>query len=84
MLKYMQCFLKEVMRMYSIVPITGRCLHEPLTIDGVTLPAGSSLEINIHAINHRPDVWSDHEVRSKVFELHLYNKLEYSLTKLAR
>ncbi|KAL4235446.1 hypothetical protein ACF0H5_007082 [Mactra antiquata] len=52
---------EETMRMYSIVPLIGRGLREPLTIDGVTLPAGTSVEINIHAINHRSDVWSDHE-----------------------
>ncbi|XP_045192422.2 ultra-long-chain fatty acid omega-hydroxylase-like [Mercenaria mercenaria] len=60
-LKYMLFFIKEVMRMYSIVPVIGRSLKEPLTIDGVTLPAGALIEINIHTMNHNPAVWSDHE-----------------------
>lgn len=50
------------MRMYSVVPVIGRLTDEPMTLDGVTIPANSVIELNIHAINHRPDVWPDYDV----------------------
>ena len=48
--------------MYSTVPLLARVSDEPLTIDGLTIPANSVIELNIDGINHRPDVWPDHEV----------------------
>ena len=54
------------MRMYSVVPVIGRLTDEPMTLDGVTIPANSVIELNIHAINHRPDVWPDYDVRNTV------------------
>lgn len=48
--------------MYSIVPLIGRRTAVPVTIDEITLPSGSAVEINIHAINHNPSVWPDYEV----------------------
>ena len=62
-LKYQSLFIKEVMRMYSIVPLIGRLTDEPMTFDGATIPANSIVELNIHVINHRKDVWPDHDVR---------------------
>lgn len=61
-LTYLSLFIKEVMRMYSVVPVIGRLTDEPMTLDGVTIPANSVIELNIHAINHRPDVWPDYDV----------------------
>ena len=61
-LRYLSLFIKEAMRMYSTVPFIGRVTDEPLTIDGLTIPVHSDIELNIDAINHRPDVWPDYEV----------------------
>ena len=52
------------MRMYSIVPLIGRLTDEPMSFDGTIVPADSFLELNIHAMNHRQDVWPDHDVSS--------------------
>ncbi|KAK3084838.1 hypothetical protein FSP39_019991 [Pinctada imbricata] len=58
--KKLSMFIKEVMRMHSTVPLISRWLTKPLVIDGVEIPAGFSIDISIHAINHHPDVWPDH------------------------
>ena len=50
--------------MYSIVPLIGRLTDEPMSFDGIIVPADSIIELNIHAMNHRQDVWPDHEVSS--------------------
>lgn len=61
-LKYMSMFLKEVMRMHSPVPFISRITSKPLTLDGVTIPANTKIDILIHAINHHPDIWPDNRV----------------------
>ena len=61
-LKYQSLFIKEALRMYSIVPFISRTTDEHLTMGGLTIPVGSEIELNIDAINHRPDVWPDYEV----------------------
>ena len=48
--------------MYSIVPMLARVIDEPMTFDDVSIPTGSIVNVNIHAINHREDVWLDHDV----------------------
>jgi cytochrome P450 len=55
-------FVKEAMRMYSIVPVTSRRLKSPKKFGDVVLPAGLNIDINIHMIHHHPDVWPDHQV----------------------
>ena len=61
-LTYLAQFIKEVLRMYSIVPVIARLLDEPMTLDGATIPANTLVEINLHSINHRSDVWADYDV----------------------
>ena len=48
--------------MYSIVPMLARVIDEPMTFNDVTIPTGSIVNVNIHAINHRKDLWLDHDV----------------------
>ena len=59
---YLNCFIKEVLRMYSIVPVIRRTLETPITIEDEILPAGTSVEINIHTMNHNNKIWSDPQV----------------------
>ncbi|XP_060079022.1 cytochrome P450 4F6-like [Ylistrum balloti] len=53
----MSMFLKETLRMYPPAASTNRSLTEPLEIEGVTLPIGSLIFVNIYAIHYRPDVF---------------------------
>jgi cytochrome P450 len=58
------------MRMHSTVPVFSRRLTKPMMIDGIEFPAGSAIDINIHALNHHPDSWPDHmEFRPERFLL---------------
>ncbi|XP_062570263.1 leukotriene-B4 omega-hydroxylase 3-like [Saccostrea cucullata] len=68
-LKYMSMFLKEVMRMHTPVPFIGRVADKPLTLDGITIPAKTKIDILLHTINHHPDLWSDpQEFRPRRFD----------------
>lgn len=58
-MKYLGCFLKEVMRQHTPVPVISRMLDEPCVVDGVELPKGSFIDLAIHHAHHHPDVWED-------------------------
>ena len=51
--------IKEGMRLHSTVPLVARQLTQPATVEGVTLPVGSTVMINIFNVHHNPTVWSD-------------------------
>ncbi|KAJ8313006.1 hypothetical protein KUTeg_010379 [Tegillarca granosa] len=57
--KYLTCFMKEVMRLYTTGPTINRCLTKTYNINGVEVPAGTQVDISIYHIHHHPDVWSD-------------------------
>ncbi|KAJ8312167.1 hypothetical protein KUTeg_009540 [Tegillarca granosa] len=61
-LQLLTCFIKESMRFYSPVPLVARLLRKPLIIDGVEIPCGPRVDINIYCIHHNPEVWPDHMV----------------------
>lgn len=58
-LKYLTCFLKEVMRLYTPVPVASRMVSKPITIEGVTIPKGTYIDLGFYHIHHNPDVWPD-------------------------
>ncbi|KAJ8317416.1 hypothetical protein KUTeg_005320 [Tegillarca granosa] len=60
--KYLQLFIKEVMRYHSPVPLISRILTKDTQFGDVMLPEGSVLDVGIVFMNHHPDVWSDHDV----------------------
>ena len=51
--------IKEAMRMHSPVPFVGRETVEPITVDGIVLPPGANIDINIYALHHNPYVWGE-------------------------
>ncbi|XP_033746343.1 cytochrome P450 4F6-like [Pecten maximus] len=56
-LQRMTMFLKETLRMYPPAGSTNRTLTRPLEIEGVTIPAGNVVGVNILAIHYRPDIF---------------------------
>ncbi|XP_069101524.1 cytochrome P450 4F6-like [Argopecten irradians] len=56
-LQRMAMFLKETLRMYPPVANTSRLLTQPLEIDGVTIPAGRIIGVNMLNIHYRPDTF---------------------------
>ena len=71
-MKYLGCFLKEVMRQHTPVPIIGRMLDEPCVVDGVELPKGSFVDLAIHHAHHHPDVWEDPWVCHFIYRICYY------------
>ncbi|KAK3084486.1 hypothetical protein FSP39_014278 [Pinctada imbricata] len=57
--RYLPCFLKEVMRMYTPVPVIARKTSQPHVLDGIEIPEGTYVDINIYHMHHHPDVWED-------------------------
>lgn len=60
--QYLPLFIKEVMRFYSPVPLVARKHTKAITIDGMEIPPGPRVDINIYAIHHNPQVWKSPEV----------------------
>ena len=57
--RYLPCFIKEVMRLYTPVPIVTREASECQRINGVDIPAGTYLNIMLYHVHHHPDVYED-------------------------
>lgn len=68
-MKYMSCFLKEVMRDYTPVTVVSRTLNEPVIIDDGVIPKGTIIDLGIHSVHHNPDVRSDFFEKKKYVHL---------------
>ena len=58
-LDYLDATIKESQRVYPILPLVGRLLHEPLQIGGQNLPAGVGVAPCIYLAHHNPDIWPE-------------------------
>ncbi|XP_060068964.1 ultra-long-chain fatty acid omega-hydroxylase-like isoform X2 [Ylistrum balloti] len=58
-LEYLTMCIKEGMRLHSPVPFIQRESTRDFTIDGKTLPPGTSLSCSIFSVHHNPTVWSE-------------------------
>jgi cytochrome P450 len=56
-LPYLGAVVKEALRMHPPVPIVLRRLTEPLTVAGVTHPAGRVVGVALYALHFNPDIW---------------------------
>lgn len=54
---YIDAAVYETLRDRPVVPIIGRELKKPLTLDGYEVPAGSTVNVNIWLVNHRADTY---------------------------
>ena len=61
-LKYLTLCIKETLRLYSPVPIISRQLTKDMAINGVTLRAGSHVDLSIYCLHHNPLIWQDPKV----------------------
>lgn len=50
-MKFLECCVKETLRLFPSVPIIGRCLDEDLEVDGKLIPAGCNMNVMIYFIN---------------------------------
>jgi len=58
---YLELVLKESLRMFPSVPVIGRILTEDIVVEGVTVPAGTTVSIGIFGMHHSPHLWTDPE-----------------------
>ena len=58
-LPYLTMFIKETMRIDSIVPVIERELSRPLTIDGVEFPKYTMVTIYFLCLNFNEEVWPE-------------------------
>lgn len=56
-MKYLECCIKEALRLYPSVPIIGRTIEQDSIIDGQLVPKGSSVVILVHYLHRNPVVW---------------------------
>ncbi|XP_022103228.1 leukotriene-B4 omega-hydroxylase 3-like [Acanthaster planci] len=63
--EYMTMAIKESMRMITAGPVMGRKLTTPYTVDGVTIPEGTTVGICLHQLHHNPTVWGDDHMEYK-------------------
>jgi cytochrome P450 len=60
-LPYLDAVCRETLRLTPIVPLVGRRLTRPMTIDGTHLPAGVVASPCIYLAHRRPERWAEPE-----------------------
>lgn len=58
--KYLDMFIKEVMRMYPALPnFVIRTPHEDTKVSGYTIKRGMSVYMSVNSIHHDDSIWPD-------------------------
>ena len=58
-MKYIECCIKESLRIHPPVPLPSRNLDEAFTIDGIEYPKETSIGFCILALQRNPKIWQD-------------------------
>ena len=57
-MKYLECCVKEALRLYPSVPIIGRDMEKDAMIDGVSVEKGTTAIVFVHLLHRNPTIWS--------------------------
>uniref|UniRef100_A0A1E1WM70 Cytochrome P450 n=1 Tax=Pectinophora gossypiella TaxID=13191 RepID=A0A1E1WM70_PECGO len=60
-LKYLECCIKESLRIYPSVPFIARYITEDAELGGYTVPAGTIVQIDIFDCHRNPEIWPEPE-----------------------
>lgn len=58
---YLDAVIKESLRLFPPVPMIGRQINRPININGFTIPAGTSVTLDIYRIQRDSNVFTDAE-----------------------
>lgn len=58
---YLEMVIKETLRIFPPVPITGRHLYEPFTTGDYVIPKGTDVWLNYYALHRNPTHWPEPE-----------------------
>ncbi|XP_047093106.1 geraniol 8-hydroxylase-like [Lolium rigidum] len=58
-LPYLQAVVKETLRVHAVVPPVPNKAEATVEIQGYTIPKGSTVLVNLWAIHHDPEVWTE-------------------------
>ncbi|NXW65318.1 CP4V2 protein, partial [Eurystomus gularis] len=60
-LQYLECVVKEALRLFPSVPLFGRVLREDCFIRGYQVPKGTNVAVVTYALHRDPDIFPDPE-----------------------
>ncbi|XP_050674365.1 cytochrome P450 4C1-like [Leptidea sinapis] len=60
-MKYLDCCIKECLRLYPSVPFIARYLTEEIELSSFKIPANTICNIHIYDVHHRADIFPDPE-----------------------
>nr|XP_022906724.1 cytochrome P450 4C1-like [Onthophagus taurus] len=58
-LKYLECCIKEALRIYPSVPFISRKVTEDIEINGYKIPKGVYCNLHIHKVHRDPEIYPD-------------------------
>lgn len=58
-LKYLECCIKESLRLYPSVPNIKRTIDENIVLNNYTIPAGAVVSMHIYSLHRNEDVFPD-------------------------
>ncbi|XP_055308397.1 cytochrome P450 4C1-like [Sitodiplosis mosellana] len=85
-LPYLDCCLKETMRLFPVAPVIGRTPAIDIPVSNCTIPKGTTIKLSILTLHRRKDIWGDdvdefnpdHFSPKNVSQRHPYSFLPFS------